>query len=451
MKDLIIFLPGITGSTLERDGRPVWDISPGALARGVFSRGGSISDLALDSPSDQGADVRATQLIPNVHLVPYLWKIDGYSGFTNFLQKRCGVIKGKNFFEFPYDWRLDNRIIAQRLETAAKDLLSRWVADSGAKDAKLILIGHSMGGLVARYFLEVLGGWSITKQLITLGTPHRGSVNSLDFLCNGLKKKVGPLTLLDLSELLSTFPSVHQLLPIYTCIDEGDGKLKKVADCNTLPRIDMAMAKDGLKFHAEIKEAQATNQNLSRYDDFGYMTHPIVGTYQPTLQSARLDGSTLKMLKSRDGVDHGGDGTVPRVSATPIELSKDKREVFAACQHAGIQNSRSVRVQVRAVLEDIDLTQLKAAQAGFSKIKLDVDDLYGENESVQIKASSDEGWPLEATVANLETKVETAIKLETGRGDWQVAEIQPLAAGVYRVSVTGGEETEPVSDVFLVA
>ena len=56
--------------------------------------------------------------------------------------------------------------------------LHDWRARSGNKDAKLVLVGHSMGGLVSRYFLEVLGGWLHTRSLFTLGTPHRGAVSS---------------------------------------------------------------------------------------------------------------------------------------------------------------------------------------------------------------------------------------------------------------------------------
>jgi hypothetical protein len=35
-----------------------------------------------------------------------------------------------------------------------------------------------MGGLVARYYLEVLGGWEKCRALFTFGTPHRGSLNA---------------------------------------------------------------------------------------------------------------------------------------------------------------------------------------------------------------------------------------------------------------------------------
>ncbi|MDM5072014.1 MULTISPECIES: esterase/lipase family protein [Aeromonas] len=46
------------------------------------------------------------------------------------------------------------------------------LAATGA--AQLVLIGHSMGGLVCRDYLALAGGGKVT-QLITLATPHQGS------------------------------------------------------------------------------------------------------------------------------------------------------------------------------------------------------------------------------------------------------------------------------------
>lgn len=39
----------------------------------------------------------------------------------------------------------------------------------------LSIIGHSMGGLIGRYYVKRLGGNARVKNLITLGTPHNGT------------------------------------------------------------------------------------------------------------------------------------------------------------------------------------------------------------------------------------------------------------------------------------
>lgn len=40
---------------------------------------------------------------------------------------------------------------------------------------KIDIVAHSMGGIVARYFVQLLGGDEVVRHLITLGTPHQGT------------------------------------------------------------------------------------------------------------------------------------------------------------------------------------------------------------------------------------------------------------------------------------
>ena len=40
---------------------------------------------------------------------------------------------------------------------------------------RIHVIGHSLGGLIARYFVQRLGGDSQVHTLVTLGTPHQGT------------------------------------------------------------------------------------------------------------------------------------------------------------------------------------------------------------------------------------------------------------------------------------
>jgi pimeloyl-ACP methyl ester carboxylesterase len=41
---------------------------------------------------------------------------------------------------------------------------------------RIHVVGHSLGGLIARYYLQKQGGHRRVDQLVTLGTPHQGSV-----------------------------------------------------------------------------------------------------------------------------------------------------------------------------------------------------------------------------------------------------------------------------------
>ena len=105
---------------------------------------------------DLGDGVTAPRLMSGVHLVPGLWSIDVYAGISKMITDTFDVIPGETYIEFPYDWRRDNRNAARRLQRLAEEKLHAQRQRN--PDAKLILIGHSMGGLVARYFLECLGG-----------------------------------------------------------------------------------------------------------------------------------------------------------------------------------------------------------------------------------------------------------------------------------------------------
>jgi len=332
--------------------------------------------LELEPGGDPGG-VTATRLVPDTTIVPGLVKIDGYTRIEQYLIAQLGLTAGENFFPFPYDWRLDNRRNAQRLEQQALPWLHRWRAASGASDARLVLVGHSMGGLVARYFLECLGGWQHARTLVTLGTPHRGSLNAVDFLVHGMKKGIGPLGL-DLSPLLRSLPSVYQLLPIYPCIDGGAGALARVASAareGLLPQVDPDRAQAARDFHQQIEDAQSANARSSAYREGGYRLVPVVGIEQPTLQSARAGGGEVELLRNHGGEDLGGDGTVPRVSATPLEMSADWREVYAAEMHGSLQNADGPLAHLKGVLTHsaIDLSRFRAMPP--TALTLDLDDI----------------------------------------------------------------------------
>jgi hypothetical protein len=309
-----------------------------------------------------------------------------------------------------------------------------------------------MGGLVSRYFLEVLEGWRDTRMLVTFGTPFRGSLNALNFIANGFTKKVGFFKLIDLSDMLRSFTSVYQLLPIYRCYDQqGDGKYVYLNEATNIPHLDVARVKKAFDFHNEIRNAVEQHEKDDEYLKDRYRIHPIVGTYQPTLQSALWNGSMVEVLADYAGKDEGGDGTVPRVSATPIELSKSHSEVFVAGQHAALQNGESVLLHLRGLLGDleIDLDRYKALP---SRIGLAIDDAYGTDEPITLRARSEGHNPLSATIVDIKTNQVVATTIpERGLGDWQEAEFAPLAEGLYRVKVTDANgAAEPVTDVFAV-
>ncbi len=448
MGDVVVLLPGILGSVLERDGKDVWAMSKGAAFRALMSLGGSIKGLQLDGDDpdadDLGDGVVATRLLPDLHIVPGLWKIDGYSAIANALHEEFELMDGRNYFEFPYDWRRDNRAHGRRLARQAHDWLAEWRTSSGNTDAKLILLAHSMGGLVSRAFLELFDGWKDTRALITFGTPYRGSLNAVDFLAKGMKHGIGPVGL-DLTDFLRSLTSVYQLLPIYPAIETEAGTTLRVAEA-TIAGVDKIKANDALGFHRQIEAAVAEHSSDAAYQDNGYRIHPVVGIGQPTMQGARLEGDQVTLLNNLGGRDLGGDGTVPRVSAMPIEMTDAASGLFSPTRHSSMQNTDGVISQVTGIITgaDIDLGGFRDRYAGLS---LDLPDLVDAAAGIRIAARPTGGrdQQLTATV----TDADTGVQVWSGQlaeDDWHVAQTAPLVPGIYRVAVAsaGAEMTDLV-------
>ncbi|MGH3569112.1 MAG: lipase/acyltransferase domain-containing protein [Pseudonocardia sp.] len=134
--------------------------------------------------------------------------------------------------------------------------MDRWRAQGGEHaDATLVFICHSMGGLIARHYVELGGGADHTRKIITLGTPYRGAASALGQLVNGVRKGIGPLSV-DLTLFARSLPSLHQLLPEYACIDTGSGPLLTTTE-TTVPELETAMVIDAMAFHTELDAAAA--------------------------------------------------------------------------------------------------------------------------------------------------------------------------------------------------
>jgi hypothetical protein len=454
MPDVIVLLPGICGSVLRKDDRDLWAVSGDAALRLLGTLGRSLNELAVpaDPPDvdDLGDGISADRLIGDLHLIPYLWKIDGYTKVAESIKAAFDVTPGRNFFEFPYDWRRDNRVAARRLQRMSREWLRAWRESSGNGEARLILIGHSMGGIVSRYFLECLDGWRDARALITFGTPYYGSLNAVDFLANGMRK--GPSGIIDLSALIRSLTSVYQLLPVYDCYDPGDGRLVTVGKTTGIPNVDAARAASAYAFHKEIADAVAGHVQDDAYLRHRYKIFPIVGTHQPTQQSAHRVASGVSLEGSLAGRDDGGDGTVPRISATPQEISGEGREMYAATRHASLQNADAVLVQLHGVLTGLYLVHPRPfpVRLDIIRVGLDLEDVYWRDEPVVARLHAAPGTDLAVTITSAATDTTVARVAVRASDGWARAEVAPLPAGSYRITVAGSERVEPVADVFTV-
>ncbi|MFP4437070.1 MAG: esterase/lipase family protein [Chloroflexaceae bacterium] len=401
LQDMVIVIPGIMGSVLQKDGKDLWAPSRQALSKALFHLNQVLDDLRIDhdpGDDDLGDGIRATRLVQSIHGLFGLHLIDGYDQLIGMITQNFEVVAGAvddprpaNFYPFPYDWRRNNAVNARKLQRLVETGLKRWRNHSGAQDAKVIILAHSMGGLVARYYLEVLGGWQDCRALFTYGTPHRGSVNALDVLCNGWKKYR-----LDLSEVVRSLPAAYQLLPMYEMI-QVEGNYAGVTTINTLPNLPRQKIDPAVAFHRAIKQAVEANEQDERYRE-DYRIIPIVGTRQRTNQSATFANGHLSVARTPptwlEAALADGDGTVPRISAIPAELKDDYRETFVSEQHSWLHSNPAMLENLRSRLETIrapDIPsvlglQLPVVPAEQPAIDLAFDELYGPDDPITIHA-----------------------------------------------------------------
>ncbi|MFJ3880072.1 hypothetical protein ACIPW5_21790 [Streptomyces sp. NPDC090077] len=462
MPDVVVLLPGITGSVLTRNGKDVWAPSATAVLGALASLGRNLGELELRDGRDDwrlddiGDGVVASRLVPDLHTLPGLWKIDGYTATERFLLDRFELAPGQNYFPFPYDWRRDNRAAARRLAERSGTWLADWRRKSGNSAAQLVLVAHSMGGLVARYYVEVLGGWRDTRAVVTFGTPYYGSLNAVEFLCNGFQKRIGPFEY-DLTRLLRSFTGLHQLVPVYRCVYGPDGTAVTPAKAG-LPGWQPQWSSRLTEFHEEMERATADNREDPAWETHQVVYHPVVGMDQPTRQSARIVGDKVETLMVRGDHDESGDGTVPKLSAA-LSGTEEAR-TFVPQKHGSLQNHDAMLDHLKGVLQslhDIRVDDLRAAVTSwFSYLG---DDLYLDGEPVvcEIGAeSAQSGSELPEVAARLTVTsrttgrpvVERAVTVPRERQRFDLGTLPP---DTYDLLISASPDTSPLSDVFVVA
>ena len=118
-----------------------------------------------------------------------------------------------DLFLFPYDWRQDlKKIVSENLALAIDEI--RKLTGSERVD----IVAHSMGGLIARYYVNKAGGGDKIRNMVLVGVPHFGSVDAYA----ALHPKLGCFKLTATSSIClpglispatNAFQSSYELLP----------------------------------------------------------------------------------------------------------------------------------------------------------------------------------------------------------------------------------------------
>ncbi len=248
----IIVIPGVLGSKLV-------DQDSGDIVWGAFGLG------QVDPNTSKGARLVALPMAPgqplqelhdnvqsagaldriNFNFLGFPLQLDAYYhilqtlGVGGYRDEELGIAGAIDYgeghytcFQFAYDWRRDIVESAKNLDRLIQEK-TRYVQEETEKQfgiklekVKFDIVAHSMGGLVARYYLRYGGadlpedgslpeltwaGAQYVDHLILIGTPNAGSLGSLQNLISG----VSPATLFPhySAAVLGTMPTMYELLP----------------------------------------------------------------------------------------------------------------------------------------------------------------------------------------------------------------------------------------------
>jgi pSer/pThr/pTyr-binding forkhead associated (FHA) protein len=199
----VVFVPGLMGSEFWLGNERIWP-----NVKTLFT-----NPEIFNYPSDVPLEPR--NIVDEVVIIPNLIKQDQYNRLGDYLVDELGYQRGVDFFEFPYDWRQDVRVSARQLGQLIESLPATQ---------PIIIIAHSLGTMVTRYYVERLGGNKRIERVILMGGPHKGAVKGLVSML--VAPQVLPFGILGerLRQIVLTFPSSYQILPDYAVGTDQSGR-----------------------------------------------------------------------------------------------------------------------------------------------------------------------------------------------------------------------------------
>ncbi|MFN8475278.1 MAG: CHAT domain-containing protein [Anaerolineae bacterium] len=325
----LVMIPGIMGSKLrnKKTGEVVW-VDFGAIPKNPLQWNGFVDHLLseLEYPND---DLEPAGIMDKLIFVPPWAKQEIYSRLVAALQDMGYKADPSQYAEpdrtlycFDYDWRQDNRKSAAQLAEA----IQHW--QSFHPDARPWIIAHSNGGLVARWYVEKLGGKDTVGRLFLLGSPWDGSPKALRMLFDGVVLLRQWPGLFDVAErtrkVVRSWPCAYQLLPHVDPFLRGPSNenVKLTGDLEWLDDQQRTLLDDGLRFTTELDKATSVE------------TLCFFGRGQPTNTEAVLHTDSVGDWERIDwNTTDAGDGTVPERAAV---LPGSREELPFAVTHGEI-------------------------------------------------------------------------------------------------------------------
>lgn len=404
---VFIFIPGILGSVLKApDGSLLWGSSSARVSELDFERNPTPLTASILGSFDVGDGI---------------YRQDVYGALISLIRSK-DLGKVENFFYFPYDWRQDNK------DSAAA--FNRWLRSDEMlphlKGRKIVIIAHSMGGLIYRYWWKnYFGGSAKTyafteiQESIFVAVPHYGAPLALYRLVEAeLFEGLEALSLRlfgsvpgTMNKVGYTFPSLYQLLPAYSLCSiriqgaanctEGNVDvfnirawrdlqfMRKVAaltdrDAENLYAYVEPMLENALSFRRDlegcnnIKNATFFFSTEKRTRDGAYIH--VEPKYDTGFDILALfsSGETDKLgeynvefeWQEREGK---GDGTVPHAIAECSKTihGKSRRSVKGDYDHVSVTSSDELLRHIFKIRETATALANEAISEGASKLNFD--------------------------------------------------------------------------------
>ena len=439
--DAVVVVPGIMGSELvDGEGRVAWGLKPSVLAGAWITRQLNVLHVTDDDIAGKGR-LRPTRLLRVPGYIPLLGGVEPYTGLLRRVSET--VVDSRAVAEFAYDWRLSIEYNAVELVKRCDEHLGTWRKVTAAErycdpaDVRLVIVAHSMGGLLARAAAAAPGMLGALREIITLGTPYFGAVKAIRMLETG---EGGPVPKRAAQRLAVTCPGVYDLLPRYRCVrDYQDPKGFRPLSSGDVVSIGA---------DRELSEGAAARwrQLALTADQSGGVrpeTKAVVGAGQPTLQSVSIVAGACLFMNSIDDVDYGGDSTVYRQSAAPGGVT-----AFPLPQkHGALAKTGEALGFVVDKLTGADT----GPPLGTRPLGADFPDVIDAGNAVTVRVTGANGNPVGISVASvdLSTGTPTTWTDVVRDNDDLLYSRNGLRPGLHRIEVSGGGFS-PVTDITLV-
>jgi hypothetical protein len=441
-RDAVIVVPGVMGSELKDSatGKTLWGISDARWYLRAWTSGTSLADLRLTEAEQAGkyGRVEATRVLRFPAFAPILQGFEPYTRLLDGLRRVS--VHTDAVGEFAYDWRLPVAYNATLLAEAIHRHLKAWRnhptqlaaqrADPEGKPPQLVIVAHSMGGLLARHLSLIPGAVEGVKSTITLGTPFYGSIKAAIVLSSGHGGPV-PLPRARFRDLAARLPGVYELLPTYRCVDVGSTARQLSPDDVADFGGDRELARASRRWHIQVADVAPP----------GHVQ--VVGAHQPTGQSltvahgvATAHRYTCRPVRRGtkdeiERVDLAGDGTVARESA---QLPSTVAMPLAQSHGALAKTSEAI-----LIVNDVLANRSTGPWLGAGEIGVEVPDIVTVNKPFDIVVTGVE-HPRDASSRLADVTTGRQIQAPAlVRADGQLlTRLSVDTPGIYRVEVAGG-------------